>query len=342
MATTLPAQQLEAQLKQGISPLYYLASDELLLSHEALDLIRREAKQQGFSEKHSFILSATSSWAAIWNQLQDVSLFGDKKLVELHLPSGKPGLAGSKQLQELSKQLSDGRLRDICVVIVLPKLDTSSDKSAWAKALKQIAIQVSIPTIGAAQLPKWIVERLSRNHQSITPETLAWLTEHVEGNLFAAYQEIQKLALIYPAGELSEQDVRQAVLDVSRYNVFDLLDAVYQNTPQKVAKILHGLQAEGESLMPVLGLVSKLIRDLYVLAQARLQSLPLSPIFQQLRIFPSRQQVYLSLLDRLSFKTIMGLTQHALDVELIFKGQTISNRLNQPWQELHKLILRLF
>src|SRR5574343_71528 len=210
----LKGEQLAAHLERELRPLYVLYGDEPLLVLEAADAIRKKARQQGYSERE--VLTALPGFD--WN----LSLFGDRKLIDLRIPNGKPGKEGSSALQAWCQNLSADNL----LLITLPELDWKEEKAAWFVALATAGVAVKLNAPPLAELPGWIAGRLRRQQQSADPESLSFIAERVEGNLLAAHQEIQKLALLYPTGTLSPEQVREAVLTVARYDVFKISEAV--------------------------------------------------------------------------------------------------------------------
>ncbi len=325
----------------SLHPLYVICGDELLLRNEALDALRAACRQQGYTERVSLSLTATGPWNVIEENTQSISLFGDKKLMEIELATGKPGKAGADALTSLATRAANQDLADISIVLILPRADKTMSSAKWFTAVTQHAVVVNTPMIGRDQLPAWIQARLKKQKQRADAATLAWITDKVEGNLLAAHQEILKLGLQYPEGELTLEEVENAVLDVSRYNVFDMSQAILRGDGQRALKVLHGLQAEGEALPMVLGLLTYDIRNLYTLAQARQNGHNPRNMTRKLGLFPPKDQLILNTLDRLPFSQIMGLVQHAHDIDRLFKGFPADGRLTDPWQEMARLVLRM-
>ncbi|MDP3206530.1 MAG: DNA polymerase III subunit delta, partial [Methylotenera sp.] len=235
--------QLETHLKQGLQPLYVLVGDEPLAQRECLDAIRAAARTQGFDERNSLTVERNFNWQQIQSFGQSISLFSSRRLLEINIPNGKPGIEGSKALQALAAKA----LPDTTVVIILPTLERDAKNSAWFAALDTKSQTITLNEIDAANLPKWIANRLAQQGQHTSVQTLAFLAHQVEGNLLAANQEVQKLGLLYPQGELSDTTVREAVLNVSRYDAFQLGEAVLAGDAERTVRILQGLQDEGEN-----------------------------------------------------------------------------------------------
>ena len=212
---------IDAHLTKSLASLYVITSDEHLLALETADKIRRVAKTQGFLEREILTVERSFKWGALLAANQSQSLFGDKKLIDLRIPTGKPGKDGGAALQDYVKHLSPDNL----TLITLPKLDWATQKAAWVTSLQQAAVYIDIPLVERAQLPNWIALRLSGQGQSADRPSLDFIADRVEGNLLAAHQEIQKLALLHPQGKLSFEQIHDAVLNVARYDVFKVNEA---------------------------------------------------------------------------------------------------------------------
>src|SRR5690554_2877573 len=206
MARRLDHDGLLRQLDHTATPLaslYIISGDESLLVIEAMDALRAAAARQGYTERTRLMLDARSDWSALLGATQNVSLFGDRKFLDLALPSGKPGKAGGEALETLAGKLSKGELSDVLVALSLPRLDRATRSSKWASALIEAGTLVEVPSIDRNALPRWIGQRLIRQGQELDLDTMAWMADKVEGNLLAAFQEIQKLGLLYPPGKIS-------------------------------------------------------------------------------------------------------------------------------------------
>lgn len=327
--------------KQEPSPLYCVVGDELLLRIEAVDTLRQWAYQHDYAERSSLSLSATDDWDVIEEFTQSLSLFSERKLLEIVIPTGKPGRKGGEALIRLAEHVKQGQLIDTVVIISLPQLDFQTRKAKWWQELSAAAQLYELPVIQREQLPSWIDQRLKRQNQSVDRDTLNWIVDKVEGNLFAAHQEIIKLGLMYPEGEITFDDIQQAIQDVARYDVMSLMTAMLSGDARRTRRILEGLEAEGEALPPVLGFMMLDIRNLYNLAVARHKGIEPSSQLRSMYIRPPKSNLILQALNRLSLMQIMGIIQHAHDVDRILKGMPVKGRLNDPWQELLRLSLKI-
>ncbi|MFA7668048.1 MAG: DNA polymerase III subunit delta [Burkholderiaceae bacterium] len=324
-----------------LAPLYIVMGDEALLVIEVLDALRQACAAQGYTERTRLILDARSDWSAVLGATQNVSLFGDRKLLDLALPSGKPGRAGGDTLQALADMLRQGNLPDTVVTLSLPRLDRATRSSKWATALFDAGTLVEVPDINRNALPQWIGQRLARQGQELDAETLAWMSDKVEGNLLAAFQEIQKLGLLYPPGRITSDDVRRAVLDVARYDVFDLRDAMLAGQASRALAILHGLRGEGEALPLILWAIGDEIRLLARLAALQAAGGDMAGEMRRNRVFGPREQGLRRTLARVPPGAWRAAVQHAHDIDRIVKGLKVNGLLDDPWEELARLLLRI-
>ncbi len=329
------------QAGAALAPFYIITGDESLLVIESLDALRAGAAANGYTERSRLVLDARSDWSAVLGATQSVSLFGDRKLLDLALPSGKPGKTGAETLEALAAKVRDNALPDTLVSLSLPRLDRATRSSKWATALFETATVVEVPAIDRAALPRWIGQRLARQGQTLDADTLAWMADKVEGNLLAAFQEIQKLGLLYPAGNLSGDDVRRAVLDVARYDVFDLRDAMLAGRSERALAILRGLRGEGEALPLVLWAVGDEIRLLARLAAIQAAGGDINAEMRRNRVFGPREQGLKRTLARVAPRAWPAAVQHAHEVDRLAKGLKVPGLLDDPWEELARLLLRI-
>lgn len=327
--------------EQEPAPLYCVVGDELLLRIETVDSLRQWAQQHDYIERSSLSLSATDDWGVIEEFTQSMSLFAERKILELVIPTGRPGRKGSDALIRLAEQVRQGLLVDTVVIISLPKLDFQTSKAKWWQSLSAAAQVHELPIIQREQLPNWVAQRLKQQKQSVDRDTLNWIVDRVEGNLFAAHQEIIKLGLMYPEGEITFDAIQQSIQDVARYDVMSLSTAMLEGDAKRTRRILEGLEAEGEALPPILGFMMIDIRHLYNLAVARSKGLNPSAQMRSMYIRPPKSNLILKALERLSLMHMMGIIQHAHDVDRILKGIPVKGRLNDPWQELLRLSLKI-
>ena len=345
----IAAHQLGQHLSRGLKSLYTLHGDEHLLQLEALDCIRAAARAQGYSERTSHtVAGAHFDWSEVLASGGSLSLFADKQIVEIRIPSGKPGKDGSAALQQLAA-MSQGN--DFTMTIVLlPRLDKLTKSSAWFAALESFGVSLQIDPVERAALPAWIAQRLSVQGQHVAPgeegqRTLQFFADRVEGNLLAAHQEIQKLALLFPVdalgeGVLSLAQVECAVLNVARYDVFKLSEAVLAGQTRRVQRMLDGLQAEGEAEVLVHYTLSEDIRALKRVKDAIGQGRPLPIALREQRIWGVRERLFERVLPRMRDDDLGQLLQDAHRVDGIVKGLKQPDWPNNGWQALHRLALQ--
>ena len=333
----LRLEALEGHLSKGLAPLYVITSDEHLLALEAADKIRRTALAQGFSERDVLTVERSFKWGELLAANQELSLFGDKKLIELRIPGGKPGKDGSAALQNYAKDLNPDNL----TLITLPKLDWQTAKAAWVAGLQQAAVYIEIPNVERPQLPGWIGMRLSSQGQSAERQSLDFIADRVEGNLLAAHQEIQKLGLLHPPGKLTHEQVIDAVLNVARYDVFKLSEAMLAGDPARLVRMLEGLKGEGEALPLVLWAVSEEIRTLLKLKAGMAQGRPLGALMKEYRIWGPRERMMEPALRRMSLPVLEAALQQAAQVDKMVKGLRAKQFAGDAWDAMLQLALRV-
>lgn len=325
--------QLEKHLNLGLQPLYALVGDEPLAQQESIDAIRLAARTQGFDERNSLTVERAFNWQQIQSYGQSISLFSSQRLLEINIPSGKPGVDGGKALQALAS----AAIPDTSVVIILPKLEREAKNSAWFSSLEKQAVTIYVDEVNAAHLPKWIANRLAMQGQHTGQQTLAFLAHQVEGNLLAANQEVQKLGLLYPQGELSDASVRDAVLNVSRYDAFQLGEAVLAGDAARTARILQGLQDEGENAVAVMSPLLWVLRPLVRIKQAEMRGDNIINAMTSARIYGDRQSLVKRALARLSLRQLEAALQKLADIDKTAKGVM----LGDAWLEISRLCFGL-
>lgn len=252
----ISSRQLEANLRKGLAPLYVVHGAEALLALEAADRIREAARKSGCTEREIFFAEPGADWSKLTAGAANLSLFASKRLVEVRVPSGKPGVEGARSLEAWSSKLPE----DAVCMVLLPELEWQQLKSKWFEALDAAGVVVEAKPIGRDELADWLAERLARQSQRASVETLEWLADRVEGNLLAARQEVEKLALLLPAGEISLEAIRDAVTDVSRFERDTLLEAIHARDAQRIVRVLDSLRAEGEPLPLLLWVLAEELR----------------------------------------------------------------------------------
>ncbi|MBK9988167.1 MAG: DNA polymerase III subunit delta [Betaproteobacteria bacterium] len=339
----LAAAQLPAHVQKGLRSLYTLHGDEPLLIQEAGDALRAAARAQGFTERtvHT-VAGAHFDWSEVLAAGGSLSLFAERQIVEIRILSGKPGKDGSVAIQQLAESARDND--STLLLFVLPRLDKATRTSAWFVALENAGVTISIDPVERAALPHWIAQRLQRQRQRVTSgeegqRTLQFFADRVEGNLLAAHQEVQKLALLYPEGELGFEQVENAVLNVARYDVFKLSEAVLGGQIARAQRMLDGLRAEGEAEVLVHYTLAEDIRALKRVKDAMNAGRPLPLALREERVWGPRERLFERVLPRLSDRQMAQWLQDAHVVDGIVKGLKQPDWPASGWQALHRLAL---
>ena len=339
----LKADQLAAHLSKGLRPLYTVYGDEPLLAQEACDAIRTAARAAGYSERKVFTVgnAAHFDWSALIGAAQAMSLFAERQLIELRIPSGKPGKEGSEALQRYCEaQGSD----DVLTLVQLPKLDFQQQKSGWFTALDAAGVMLRVEPVERRELPAWIAKRLVAQGQRVAEgeegqRTLAFFADRVEGNLLAAHQELQKLVLLYPQGVLGFEQVEAAVLNVARYDVFKLGEAVLAGQVPRALKMLDGLQAEGEAAVLVHWTLTEDIRALKRVKDAMADGKPLPIALREARVWGAKERLYERVLPALAEHQLAHLVEAASICDGIIKGLKHPEWPLDAWAALKRLML---
>lgn len=326
--------QLSAHLEQSLAPLYILFGDEPLLVIEAADAIRAAAKTHGFDEREILIVDRSFRWEELTVAAGNMSLFGGRKLIDLRIPTGKPGRDGGDALQRYVAKLDTNTV----TLITLPELDWAARKAVWFKTLMNAGAVLELNAPPRERLPAWISQRLARQEQSAPQDALDFIAEHVEGNLLAAHQEILKLGLLHPSGALTLDAVREAVLSVARYDIDALREAMLEGDPARCVRLVEALRAEGAAPPLVLWALATEIRTLAALATARDAGQSLDAAMKAERVFDKRRRAQLSnALPRLRRGTLQTALLAAARIDRIVKGVADGD----VWQEFILLMLRV-
>lgn len=332
----LRAEQLDAHLARGkLAPLYVVSGDEALLAIEAQDAIRAAARKLGYSEREVVHADGRSDWSTILGAAQGLSLFAERRILEIRLPGGKPGKVGGDALKAHAAHAAD----DLLTLVALPALDRTGRNSGWAQALEAAGVWIDVPGIARAQLPQWIGARLARQRQSAPKEALEFIADRVEGNLLAAHQEISKLGLLHPAGELSLAQVQDAVLDVSRFEIFALPLAMLTGDAPRLQRMLAGLRAENEPLPLILWAVSEEVRTLLRLRAALDRGIPFAQAARDVWVRREKEPATQAALRRLDGTRLATLLARCADLDRLVKGLRVRRADSDPWLELNEIAL---
>jgi DNA polymerase-3 subunit delta len=277
--------QLAGHLERTLAPMYVVHGDEPLLAIEAGDAIRAAARKAGCDDRELLVVESGFKWDAVLAANANLGLFGARKLIDLRIPSGKPGVEGAKVLEACSARLNP----DHTMLVTLPKLDRATQSSAWFSALKNAGVSIAVHPLERDELPQWISARLARQGQRAARETLAFLADRCEGNLMAARQEIEKLGLLLPEGEIKAEEVERAVTDVARYDVFQLSEAWLSNDAARALRIIAALEAEGEGIQLLLWQLGEDIHALASVLEATASGTPIAAAVRNARVWGKRQ-----------------------------------------------------
>lgn len=337
--------QLDADLQKGLRSLYTLHGDEPLLAQEAADAIRATARAQGYTERSVHTVSgAHFDWSEVLASGSSLSLFAERQILEIRIPTGKPGKEGSAAIQQLAEAAQGNQ--DTLTLVVLPRVDAPTKKGAWFGALDNFGVMLQVEPVERQALPMWIAQRLQLQGQRVAggeegQRSLQFFADRVEGNLLAAHQEIQKLGLLYPQGELSQAQVEGAVLNVARYDVFKLSEAVLSGQVARVQRMLEGLQAEGEAAVLVHYTLAEDIRALKRVKDAIAQGRPMPMALRENRIWGAKEKLYERILPRLSQANLARMLLAAHQVDGIVKGLKVPEWPTDGWQALQRLAMRM-
>jgi DNA polymerase-3 subunit delta len=325
-------ENLSRHLQKQLAPLYTVFGDELLLSIEAADLIRTRARQAAYIEREIFTIDHHFNWADLQQRSNSLSLFGERRIMDIRISSGKPGNQGGAVLEAYCRSLPP----DTVTLVTLPKIDKQGSATKWFKALEGAGVMIPVFPVERTRLPAWIGQRLGMQEQDAAPDTLQFLADKVEGNLLAAYQELKKLGLLYPAGTLSFDQVKNAVLDVARYDVFKLPGAMMAGDIARYIRMLEGLRGEGTALPLIVNTLAAQIRSLTTIRKGLDSGKPVAQMMSQVRAWGDQQKALESAARRLSLKQLVSALTHAAKIDRISKGIGKGD----AWDELLQLGLR--
>lgn len=322
-------EQLTQLLQNQSAALYTFSGNEPLLIQEATDKVRSYARQQGYTERELFTVDQHFAWSELLNAGNNRSLFGDRKIIDIRIPSGKPGKEGSKAIEAYCKALPP----DTITLITLPRIDKQGQASKWFKTLESTGAFIPLYAVERNQLPEWLNQRLAKQHQKANPVTLQFLADRLEGNLLAAHQEIQKFALLYPSGDLTFDQVKDVVLNVARYDVYQLADALISGDTKRYHRILTGLQGEGTAPLLILATLTEQIRQLITIRRGLNNGQSPDQLLLKARVWGERQKVVLTAAKRTSLNSLLQKLCLAARIDRIIKGIAHGN----IWDELLQL-----
>lgn len=330
----LRGEQLAAHLEGPLKAVYVVYGDDPLLVIEAADALRAAARRAGFDEREVLTALAGFDWLALHHATGNMSLFGGRKLIDLGIPTGKPGREGAAALHDYCVRPP----LDTLLLVTLPSLDWSEEKAVWLKDLTDAGVAVKLIAPVLANLPEWIAGRLRRQQQSADADGLRFIAERVEGNLLAAHQEILKLALLHPPGEITLQAVQDAVLNVARYDLDGLREALLLGDVVRLTRTLDGLQHEGEAPPLVLWAMSEELRALAQVSSGLKKRQSIEVLLKEARVWGARTMLFKRAVQRVDAARSNSALAHAARIDRMIKGASAAGDV---WNEFLRLGLRL-
>lgn len=326
-------EKLKNHLVKKLFPVYVISGDEPLLSQELADQVRLVARQNGFSSRDVFRCDNHFDWDQLHNENNALSLFSEKKIIELHLATSKPGDKGSKALQALCSNPNPDNL----ILVILPKIDKSAEKSKWMRALESSGVHSQVWPIKSEQMPRWIKQRLLQSGIDASKEAVEILSERVEGNLLAAVQEIEKLTLLAINDTVDATIMSSVVANSARYNLFEFIDKILLGDSQSAARSLRGLKNEGTDALPLLWAITRELRILVKASDEIVKGAQQDRALKSAGVWDKRIPIFRQALKRCSAPHLRMLLYQASAIDRAIKGM----RKADIWEELTTLVLSL-
>ena len=327
------AEQLQSHLSKELLPVYVISGDEPLLAQESADAVRLAARNKGFSGREVFHGEGKFDWSQLHNEANALSLFTEKKIIEIRISNGKPGDKGSKALCELCANPSPDNL----LLVILPKLERSAQNSKWVKALEAVGAHIQVWPVTGDQLPRWIKQRLLESNITANQQAVEILAERVEGNLLAAVQEIEKLKLLAIEGKVDAIMMSSVVADSARYNLFEFVDKVLAGDAQSAARSLRGLHSEGTDAIPLLWAITRELRILIKASEQISRGENRDWALKNAGVWEKRLPLFRTAIQRCSAAHLRMLLYQAGAIDRGIKGM----RKADIWDELTTLVLSL-
>lgn len=329
----LRPEQLASHLDKGLAAAYLVYGEELLVQQEAVDAIRSAARRHGYAEREVFVIEKGFDWSLIRDTANALSLFAERRILELRMPGARPGDAGSRMLQGYLARPPE----DTLLLLVTGKLDASQRRAKWVQALERAGVSIAARPIDAQRLPGWIRERMRARGLRPSREAVELLADRVEGNLLACAQEIEKLRLLHGAGELDAATVVASVTDSARFGLFGLIDSSLKGEGARTVRMLNGLRAEGIEPLLVVWALARELRGLELMSRGVANGETVNRVMERSRVWQSRQAVVGVALRRHRPAVWQDLLSHCARIDRVVKGQLQGN----AWDELIQLSLQL-
>lgn len=329
----ISANQLSSHLGKSLSPCYLVTGDEYLLVQESLDAIRQKARESGFDSRDLHVAASGFDWDQLLASSGNLSLFADKRIIELQLPTGKPGRNGSAAIVDMIGQTGD----DLMFIVSAPRLDKSGAASKWAKALESAGALIQVWPVSPRELPAWINGRMRAAGLQPDRDAVRLLADRIEGNLLAARQEIEKLRLLLGEGPVSASDVDHSVADNSRFDVYKLVDAAVAGDAKRAVRILGGIRMEGIEAVIVMWALTRELRVLAALGDDVRNGKDLGSALQKARVWQNRQDMVRACVSRHSPGEFYALLQLSRRADAAAKGQSGDD----AWQLAMQIVIGL-
>lgn len=329
----LKAEQLPAALEKKLAPIYFISGDEPLQLGEAADAVRLAAKNSGYENRELLTVDAHFSWQDFMQAANAMSIFSDKKIIDLRLPSGKPGMEGSKALVSYCERPPE----DTLLLITAAKLEKNATKSKWVTTLERHGVIIQVWPLEGNDLVQWIQQRMQSKGLSANKQGQGLIASRVEGNLLAANQEIEKLYVLYGSATLTTQQIEEVVVDASRYDVFNLVNAALSGRVERVNKILLGVRHEGIAAPIVLWALTREIRSLISIQQQLQAGQPRNTVFKQHQVWDKRQKLVSHALSKLTRQNLLNALLLAAKTDRQIKGE----QTGDSWESLLEISLML-
>lgn len=329
------ASDLEGYLKRArqsgeLDPFWLISGSDDFLAVESTDMIRQCARKMGYLDRQVLDMGARADWSALTMAAADIGIFDDKKILEVRVQNGKPGTQGAKVITSFLERPTEG----VVTLFTMPAPEWAAQKAVWWKTLQQKSTVVDCNTVERSQLPAWLKARLARHGQTASPATLEFFADLTEGNLFAAAQEVEKLSLLYPEGELTEEAIRESVSNSSRFDFDTLFESIHSGNAERAARIIDGLEAQSEALPFLLSMLTMDIRSMLKLRTGFDQGMSrVQGVFST----PSMARAA----RRLSVKKLANALVVCSWIDRLAKGLPVENRDSDPWLELKSLVIFL-
>ena len=324
--------QLVTHLTKGLAPLYVAAGEEPLLIQESLDLIRAKARKEGYSEREVLDADKNFNWQRLVEACASMSLFATRRIVELNLPSGAPGVEGSKVLQQMAATPP----QDVLFLFVCGAVDWRSRQGAWYSALEAAGASLYFEPVKPDEMVGWVTTRAKSAGLSLDVDAARELAERTEGNLLAAAQDIEKLKLLFPQGTISAEQLAHAVADSSRYGAFDLNDRILDGDAAGAVHSLNRLREEGVDVLEILPALLWSLRQWVQVQGFYAQTNDAGRACEMARISKNQQKRYATAVSRTRLPQIYGWVRRCAVIDSAAKS---TNGKDQAWEELLTLSL---